>query len=177
MATISGTTLTYGSGASQTAGGGKVIRYGYGEYNTRTSLPNANNYIFWDACTINRQRSDSDFHVVALMPGHDWHSFPYGGTFVEIKDVSGNKYRSYKGSQYLCCGEGGSQEIVMKVDWTFRDSAIASTTGNWTVHFGYQSYNGGNNKWCNIWNPNASDDGRGYQKSSTCFVEEIIYGD
>ena len=77
----------------------------------------------------------------------------------------------------MCCGEGGSQEITFKVDWTFRDSAIASTTGNWTVHFGWESNDGTNYKWCHVWNPSASDDGRGYQKSSTCFVEEIIYGD
>ena len=174
--TISGTTLTYGSGTSQTAGGGKVISYGYGEYNTRTSLPDQNNYIFWDAATINRKRADSDFHVVALMPGHNWNSFPFGGCFVEVKDASGNKYRSYYGAQYLPCGEGANQEVTFKVDWTFRDSVLNNNTGNWTVHFGYQSNDGGNNRWAVIWNPNASDDGRGYQKSSTCFVEEIIYG-
>ena len=176
MAQISGTTLTYGSGATQQAGGGKVIQYAYGEYAVRTSIPVANNYIFWNGPTIQRQRADSDLHVVALLPGHDRYSYPYGGVFVELEDSSGNKYRSYKGAQYIACHEGGSQEVVMKVDWTFRDSAISNNTGGFIVRFGYQAVDGTNNRWCNIWNPSASDDNRGYQKSSTCFVEEIIYG-
>ena len=46
MAQITGTSLIYGSGASQSAGGGKVIQYGYGENNTRTSLSTNNNYIY-----------------------------------------------------------------------------------------------------------------------------------
>ena len=95
MAQITGTSLIYGSGASQSAGGGKVIQYGYGEYAVRTSLPVDNNYIFWNGPTIQRQSADSDFHVVALMPGHAWNSFPFCGMFVEMKDSSNNKYRSY----------------------------------------------------------------------------------
>ncbi len=176
MATISGTTLTYGNGSTQQVGGGKVIQYAYGEYNVRTSFPDANNYIFWNACTIQRQRADSDLHVVALLPGHDRYSYPFGGTFVEVEDSSGNTYRSYKGSQYMPCLEGASQEVIMKVDWTFRDSVLSNNTGGFIVKFGWQAINGSNNRWCQIWNPNASDDNRGYQKSSTCFVEEIIYG-
>lgn len=176
MAIISGTTLTYGSGATQQAGGGKVIQYGYGEYAVRTSLPDGNNYIYWSAATINRQRSDSDFHVVSTQPGHNYYSYPYGGCFVEIQDPSGNNYRSYKGVQYIVCYESGNQEIVLRADWTFRANVISSNTGSWEVRFGYQSINGGNNKWAQIWNPNANDDGRGYQKSSTCFIEEIVYG-
>ena len=176
MSTISGTTLTYGNGSTQQVGGGKVIQYAYGEYNVRTSFPDANNYIFWNACTIQRQRADSDLHVVALLPGHDRYSYPFGGTFVEVEDSSGNTYRSYKGSQYMPCLEGASQEVIMKVDWTFRDSVLSNNTGGFIVKFGWQAINGSNNRWCQIWNPNASDDNRGYQKSSTCFVEEIIYG-
>ncbi len=176
MATISGTTLTYGNGSTQQVGGGKVIQYAYGEYNVRTSFPDANNYIFWNACTIQRQRADSDLHVVALLPGHDRYSYPFGGTFVEVEDSSGNTYRSYKGSQYMPCLEGASQEVIMKVDWTFRDSVLSNNTGGFIVKFGWQAINGSNNRWCQIWNPNASDDNRGYQKSSTCSVEEMIYG-
>ena len=176
MAQISGTTLTFGNGSTQQAGGGKVIQYAYGEYATRTSFPDANNYLFWTACTIQRQRADSDLHVVALLPGHNRYSYPFGGTFVEVEDPSGNKYRSYKGSQYICCHEGDNQEIVMKVDWTFRDSVLSNNTGGFVVRFGWQAINGTNNKWAQILNPNASDDNRGYQKSSTSFVEEIIYG-
>ena len=175
--TISGTTLTFGNGSTQQAGGGKVISYGYGEYSTRTSFPDQNNYIYWDAATINRTRADSDIHVKSMQQGHQKYSYPFGGTFVEIKDPSGNKYRSYMGSHYEPCRENDQQEVIYQCDWTFRDSAISNATGNWTVHFGWQSINGTNNKWCRIWNPNNNDDGRGYQKSSVCFVEEIIWGD
>ncbi len=174
--TISGTSLTYGSGVSQTAGGGKVISYAYGEYCTRTSFPNSNNYIYWDACTINRKNAGSDIRVKSLQAGCQKNSYPFGGTFVEIKDSSNNKYRSYKGSAYEPCRENNSQELVYLCDWTFRDADISNLTGNWTVHFGWQSINGQNARWANIWNPNVTDDGRGYQKCSTCFVEEILYG-
>ena len=175
--TISGTTLTYGNGSTQQAGGGKVISYAYGEYATRTTFPDQNNYIYWDACTINRKNADSDIRIKSMQQGHNKHSYPFGGTFVEIKDSSNNKYRSYYGSHYEPCREGGNQEIIYVCDWTFRQADINNSTGNWTVHFGWQSINGSNNRWAHIWNPNASDDGRGYQKSSTCFVEEIIWGD
>lgn len=177
MAQLTGTSLVYGSGASQTAGGGKVIRYAYGEYCVRTSLSINNNHIFWQAVNLNRQRNDTDIHVKALMAGHNKYSYPYGGTFVELKDPSNNLYRSYTGSAYEPCREGGNQEIVMYVDYTFRDSAISNATGNWTIQFGYQSSNGSNNRWAEIWNPSNSDDGRGWQKCSTVFVEEIKYGD
>ena len=177
MAQLTGTSLVYGSGASQTAGGGKVIRYAYGEYCTRTSLSVSNNHIFWQAATLNRQRSDTDIHVKALMAGHNKYSYPFGGTFVELKDPSNNLYRSYIGSAYEPCREGGGQEIVMYVDYTFRDSAISNATGNWVIQFGYQAIDGTNNRWAEIWNPSGSDDGRGWQKCSTCFVEEIMYGD
>lgn len=174
--TISGTTLTYGNGSTQQAGGGKVIQYGYGEYAVRTSLPVDNNYIFWNGPTIQRQRADSDLHVVALLPGYGHYSYPYGGVFVEMRSPANVRYRSYKGAQYIPCLENGTCEVAMKVDWTFRDSVLNNETGGWLVSFGYQAADGTSNRWCNIWNPNASDDNRGYQKSSTCFVEEIIYG-
>ena len=174
--TISGTTLTYGNGSTQQAGGGKVIQYGYGEYAVRTSLPVANNYIFWNGPTIQRQKTNSDFHVVALLPGYARYSYPFGGVFVEMRSPANVRYRSYEGAQYIPCLENDTCEVVMKVDWTFRESVLNNETGGWLVSFGYQAVDGTNNRWCNIWNPNASDDNRGYQKSSTCFVEEIIYG-
>ena len=177
MATISGTTLTYGSGATQQAGGGKVIAYAYGEYGTRTTFPSTNNYVYWQAATLNRKSANSDIRVKSMQQGHDKASYPFGGTFVEIQDPSGNKYRSYKGSHYEPCREGGNQEVIYVCDWTFRNANISSSTGNWVIQFGWQSADGTNNRWARIWNPNASDDGRGYQKTSTVFVEEIIWGD
>ena len=176
--TISGTTLTYGNGTTQGSGGGRVIQYGYGENNTRTSLSTNNNYIYWGtAAQLQRQRSDSCLRIKAMMPGHEKYSYPYGGTFVEVEDPNGTRFRSYVGSVYEPCRESSNMEIILLVEKTFLAADLNSNTGTWKVHFGYQSNNGSNNRWAAIWNPNNNDDGRAFQKGSTCFVEEIVYGD
>lgn len=178
-ASISGTTLTYGNGETQTTAGGKIINYGFAKYSVRTTLPNAGSseYTFWNAASCTRSKTNSYIRGVGLLPGHGYNSYPYGGVFISLVNVgTGARLTRWVGAMYQPNLEGSAQEIMMYCDYTWTDTEIGAATGTFRLDFGYWASNGSDNRWAVIWNPNASDDGRGSQKGSTSFIEEIIYG-
>jgi hypothetical protein len=178
MATIGGTTLNYGSTGTQTSAGGKIINYGFAKYDTRTSLPVAGSseYTFWNAASMTRSLSTSHIRAVAMLPGHGYYSYPYGGCFCALVRPDNSRLNKWYGTMYQPNLEGGAQEIMWYTDYTFIPSEIGTQTGTYRLDFGYWSSNGSDNRWANIWNPNASDDSRGYQKGSVSFIEEIVFG-
>ena len=179
MATsISGTTLTYPSGSTQTTGGGKVINYDFDEYSVRTSLPTSANTYFWTPnISLTRSSSTSYIHIEAQMTGHGNYSYPMNGTFHELIRPDNSRVRVWHGCLYQPNLESGAQEIIFLSDYVFTPSEIGTQTGTYGIAFGWDVNDGsGGHRWCNIWNPNSNDDGRAAQTGSTCFMSEVIYG-
>lgn len=176
--TISGTQLTFGNGQSQSTAGGKILNYGFAKYSTRTSLPvdGSNEYTFWNGASMTRSKTDSYIRGTAMLPGHGYYSYPYGGCFCALVRPDGSRINRWTGTLYQPNLEGASQEIIFFTDYTWSASDIGTQTGTYRLDFGYWSVNGSNNRWANIWNPSNSDDSRGYQKGSVSFIEEIAYG-
>jgi hypothetical protein len=177
MASINGTTLTYGNSQTQTTAGGKIINYGFAKYSVRSTMPNAGSseYTFWNGASMNRSRTDSYIRATAMLPGHGYNSFPYGGCFCALVRPDGSRLNRWTGTLYQPNLEGGAQEILWFTDYTWSSSDIGTQTGTYRLDFGMWSNNGSDNRWCVTWNPNASDDSRGFQKGSVSFIEEIAY--
>jgi len=176
--TISGTQVTYPSGAVQTTSGGKVINYGFAEYSTRTSLPTSADYIFWsNGGLMTRSSSTSYIHVEAQMTGHGRYSYPMNATFCELIRPDNSRVRTWKGNIYQPNLENGGVEVILLTDYMFTPAEIGTQTGSYGIAFGWDvADNGGGNRWCNIWNPDSNDDNRAAQTGSTCFMSEVIYG-
>jgi len=178
MASISGTTLTYGSNQTQTTAGGKIVNYGFAKYSTRTSLPvtGSSEYTMWNGASMTRSLSNSYIRGTGMLPGNGRYSYPYGGCFCALVRPDGSRLTRWVGTLYQPCLEGDNQEVIWHTDYTWSASDIGTQTGTYRLDFGYWSINNSDNRWANIWNPNASDDSRGYQKGSVSFIEEIAYG-
>ena len=178
MASISGTTLTYGSGAAQTTAGGKILNYGFAKYSVRTGLPvtGSSEYTFWSGASMTRSKSDSYIRGTAMLPGHGRYSYPYGGCFCALVRPDATRITRWTGTLYQPNLEGDGQTVIWFTDYTWSASDIGTQTGTYRLDFGMWSNNGSDNRWANIWNPSSSDDSRGYQKGSVSFIEEIAYG-
>lgn len=177
MATISGTTLTFGNGQTQSAAGGRVISYGYSKYSTRQGGIGGNsNYVQWNGASMTRKRTDTYIRATAMLPGHGRYNYPLGACFCQLVRPDGTTLRRWHGTLHQPVLEGDGQEVIWFTDYTWSASDIGTQVGTYRLDFGANTINGDECKWANIWNPNSSDDGRGCQKGSVSFIEEIYYG-
>jgi len=181
--TVSGTQITFPNGTTQISGTPTVIGWQYGEDSTRrsangsVSAGTAGFLSNWTAHTYTRKRTDSAFHISGMMAGHNRYSYPYWATALRITRPDSTQFIHYIGTHYNQCAESESVEVTYWADCYISAATLGASTGVFTVQYG-NSYGsgGGTDGWCEIMNPNNSDDNRGYQQGSTSFLEEIIYG-
>jgi hypothetical protein len=169
MAIILGATgITFSDGTVQT-GVDRIVNVTISENNSRNSLSIANQ-VLWSH-TFNRVLTNSDIRVTAHMPGTGPYCYPFYGNYCELVNPSGTTYRSYTGANYIHSNPG--YEVNFYVDYMWRAAELSSTSGSWTIRYGWETSGGGGGcRIFNVWNYNISDDSRAYQQGSTSVVKE-----
>ena len=184
MATsVSGTQITFPNGTTQISGTPTVIGWQYNEDSTRRSANGAvstgtGGFLSnWTAHSYTRKRTDSAFHISGVMPGHNRYSYPYWATGLRITRPDGTQFITTRFVNYSQCAESEAVEVTYWAEVYISAADLGSSTGTFTVEYGNSRGAGsGTDGWCEIMNPNASDDDRAFQQGSTSFLEEIIYG-
>ena len=173
--------IYYGDGSNSNSG--RVIKvsyadssaYGRTSVNTTSSGGEGGQRTLWTALTHSKVSSTSHLRCQMHITGHGKYSYPYYGTGVRA-DYTGGNYTTFEGSNYSIGAYIGGGQVLWLIDYTFTPSNLNSQTGNVTFKAIFRSNpsQGGNDRPFNIWNPNASDDNRGFQKQSVCIVTEFV---
>ena len=172
-----GNGLEYGSAAA-------TIKLDERYYGTRTSVSShgANNtyYELWEPFTSGspfvKTRADTHLHVEALLIGHGKHSYPFYGLNFRIRNTTGSSVDiiEREGVGYII----GDYHASGSIHWYTNNILTPAQCGNQAASFrlghGWQSSDGNNAQPFVIWNPNKSDDSRGYQKYSWSRITELL---
>ena len=172
--------IYYGDGSNSNSG--RIIKISYADSSAygRTSVSgtgstgSAGQRTLWTALTHNKLSATSHLRCQMHIAGHSKHSYPFYGTGVKAEWTGGGVYTTFEGSSYSIGAYIGSGSVLWLIDYTFTPSNLSNQTGNITFKAIYQSANSTNDKPFGIWNPNANDDGRGYQKQSVCIITEFV---
>lgn len=171
--------IYYGDGSNSNSG--RVIKVSYADSSAygRTTISNttgggeSHQQVLWTALTHSKVSSTSHLRCQMHITGHGKYSYPYYGTGVRA-DYNGGNYTTFLGSNYSIGAYIGDGQVLWLIDYTFTPSNLNNQTGNVTFKALYRSVGGGSDKPFRIWNPNNSDDNRGYQKQSVCIVTEFV---
>ena len=173
--------IYYGDGSNSNSG--RIIKISYADSSAygRTSISGtggageSNQITLWTALTHNKLSATSHLRCQMHIAGHSKHSYPFYGTGVRA-EWSGGNYTTFQGSSYSIGAYISSGSVLWLIDYTFTPSNLSNQTGNIGIKAIYRTNpsQGGNDRPFNIWNPNASDDNRGFQKQSTCIVTEFV---
>ena len=170
--------IYYGDGTNSNSG--RVLGQKTSSNSTRTSMiGNSNNQDvdMWNMLTYNKLSSTSTIIVSAHITIHHDYSYPFYGTFCKATWNSGaGVYRNRSGCNYTIGQYASStnNQVIWKILTFFTAANLSNQTGNITFYASYTATSGQTgNKPALYWNPNATDDGRGFQKGSTCNVFEV----
>tara|TARA_Y100001970_G_C14248317_1_gene869902 strand:- start:319 stop:1074 length:756 start_codon:yes stop_codon:yes gene_type:complete len=127
--------------------------------NTRTSLPNQANHVWWSVS--HTKTSSTSFLFVqgqATMQGSYSDQI---GEYVEYNSV-----KNYSGIRHNMYGDGVS------TDWnSYHANNLAA--GTYDLKLGWSVANSSSQRPADMWNPNASDDARDHQTGTEMIVWEI----
>jgi len=127
--------------------------------NTRTSLPNQANHVWWSV-SHTKASSTSFLWVEGLAPMQGGMS-DQCGEYVEYNSV-----KNYFGIRHAMYGDG--------VDTTwFGYHANNLAAGTYDLKLGWSTQNGTSQRPAGYWNPNSTDDGRDHQTGTEMIVWEI----
>jgi hypothetical protein len=173
--------IYYGDGSNSNSG--RIIKisyadssaYGRTSINATSSGGEGGQRTLWTALTHSKVSASSSLRVQMHITGGVKYSYPYYGTGVRA-EWSGGNYTTFHGSNYSIGAYIGNGQVLWLIDYTFTPSNLSNQTGNIGIKAIYRTNpsQGGNDRPFNIWNPNASDDNRGFQKQSTCIVTEFV---
>lgn len=168
--------IYYGDGTNSNSS--RVLGQKHSSNQTRSSLvgnPNNQDVDLWNMLTYSKISSTSTIIVQAHITIHHDYSYPFYGTFCKATWNSGaGVYRNRSGCNYSMGKYSDSNQVVWKILTFFTAANLSNQTGNITFYASYTSTSGtSNNKPGLIFNPDANDDQRGFQKASTCNVYEV----
>ena len=157
---------------------GKTIQVRKATYAVRTTMPTSST-AYWAWTPFNtgnyfvKQKADTHLRVQAVMPGHGKHSYP--GYFMKMKMTNPNSgtIETYEGCRYYHGGYYTNNDIHAEFDRIWTPTELGNLTGNFMCDLGWHSTDGSSIRPYNVWNPNASDDGRGAQQVSYCVITEF----
>ena len=157
---------------------GKTIQVQKAVYAIRTTLPTTTS-TYWAWTPFNsgnyfvKQKADTHLRVQAVMPGHGKHSYP--GYFMKMKmtNPGGGTIETYEGCRYYHGGYYAANDIHAEFDRIWTPAELGNGAGNFQCDLGWHSIDGSANRPFNVWNPNATDDARGGQQVSFCYITEF----
>ena len=168
--------IYYGDGSNSNTG--RILGQKHSFNQTRSSMngnPNNQEVDLWNMLTYSKISSTSTIIVSAHITMHHDYSYPYYGTHCKATWNSGaGVYRNRSGCNYSIGKYADSNQVIWKILTFFTAANLSNQTGNITFYASYTATSGQtNNKPGMIFNPNANDDNRGFQKASTCNVYEV----
>ena len=168
--------IYYGDGSNSNSG--RILGQKHSFNQSRSSMngnPNNQDVDLWNMLTYSKISSTSTMIVQAHITMHHDYSYPFYGTFCKATWNSGaGVYRNRSGCNYSIGKYADSNQVIWKILTFFTAANLSNQTGNITFYASYTATSGQtNNKPGLIFNPNASDDNRGFQKASTCNVYEV----
>ena len=158
--------------------GGKTIQVQKAVYSTRTTLPTTTS-TYWAWTPFNtsnyfvKQKTDTHLRVQAYLPGAQKHSYP--GFFMKMKmtNPAGGAIETYEGCRYHHGGYYVSTDVHADFDRIWTPAELGGGAGNYQCDLGWKSTDGSALRPFNVWNPNATDDARGGQQVSYCYITEF----
>jgi|TARA_B100000131_G_scaffold229641_1_gene221408 hypothetical protein len=174
----SGNGLEYGTA-------GATIKVEERTNGTRTAVNSggANNayYELWESFTTAspfvKTRADTHLHVEALLIGHSKSSYPFFGTNFRIRNTTGSTsvdITEREGVGYII----GAYVNTGGVHWYTNNILTPAQCGNQAASFrlghGWSVANGQSARPFQTWNPNNSDESRGYQQYSWARITELL---
>ena len=168
--------IYYGDGSNSNSG--RVLGQKHSFNQSRSSMngnPNNQDVDLWNMLTYSKISSTSTMIVQAHITMHHDYSYPYYGTLCKATWNSGaGVYRNRSGCNYSLGKYADSNQVIWRILTFFTAANLSNQTGNITFYASYTATSGQTgNKPGLIFNPNASDDNRGFQKASTCNVYEV----
>ena len=155
-----------------------VVGFAHNRYTQRRSGIGDSDQVLWNrAVTINKRYKDTHLHFTAVIPGHGKHCYPFFGTYGQVTTPTGQTHKRFDCSHYWSGVYTTSNDIHWQIDLVMTPAECFYQTGNFYLDCGWQNSNGGGCRPFNVWNPNNSDDSRGYQKGSTADVTELYLGE
>ena len=172
-----GNGLEYGSAAA-------TIKLDERYYGTRTSVSShgANNtyYELWEPFTSGspfvKTRADTHLHVEALLIGHGKNSYPWYGLNFRIRNTTGSSVDRIerKGVGYILSAFVAGGSIHWYTNTILTPAQLGNQAASFRLGHGWSCVNSSNARPFNVWNPNVSDDNRGYQKYSWSRITELL---
>jgi len=126
------------------------------------------------AVTINKKYKDTHLHFQVTLLGHGKHSYPFYGTSGCVTLPAGQTHLRYDCSHYLIGSYQAAGYIQWEIDLIMTPAECQYQTGSFFIDAGWSTANASTNRPFTMWNPNSSDDPRGFQKSSTAHVTELF---
>ena len=168
--------IYYGDGSNSNSG--RILGQKHSFNQSRSSMngnPNNQDVDLWNMLTYSKISSTSTMIVQAHITMHHDYSYPYYGTHCKATWNSGaGVYRNRSGCNYSIGKYADSNQVIWKILTFFTAANLSNQTGNITFYASYTATSGQTNNTPGlIFNPNASDDNRGFQKASTCNVYEV----
>ena len=162
--------IYYGTGDSSTRILGS--KYAYNATRTSVAIAYGSALTLWQPLTYNKLSSTSELHVQGMLIGHDKYSYPLYGTFTRATWSGGNQ-TMHHGTQHIIGAYIGTGSVVWSINQIWYPSELGNgVTGNITFTCEFKSSNSNAARPFEIWNPNSSDENRGYQMGSTFVVTE-----
>ena len=157
---------------------GKTVQVQKSIYAVRTTLPTTTStYWVWTPFSTGnyfvKQKTDTHLRVQAYLPGAQKHSYP--GFFMKMKmtNPSGGTNETYEGCRYYHGGYYSNNDVHGEYDRIWSPSELGNAAGNFMCDLGWHSTDGSAIRPFNVWNPNTSDDARGGQQVSYCYITEF----
>ena len=155
-----------------------IVGFNRNRYGFRTSVSNVDDVILWpDAVVINKKYSDTMLHITGLVAGHGHSSYPFYATYVEVITPGGTTVRHHEGSWYQYTTTGANEAIHWFIDSVFTTNECNGEIGTFRFQLGWDHKNNTTGKPFTIWNPNNTDDGRGWQQYSFANAYELYGGE
>ena len=157
-----------------------VVTYVRNRNGKRTTMSTTGAAHVWpNAIVINRKYSDTSILVQGQLIGHDKHSYPAYFLYGQLICPNGTSLKRYEGNWY-----GGNyaanQSIMWSVDMLFNSGELQGEIGDFKFNCGWDHVEGSVGRPFVTWNPNASDDTRGWQQHSVMnaweLYERSMYG-
>jgi len=154
------------SGGAITAPG-RIVNITRWQNSTRTAISAATSYTIWSPGNVNKLIANSKLIIMGQMPfkqavdGEVGAWWQIGSSGIRRDGIV------HTGSAY------GTNDVGMKYAWHIKCSYTTSATGNLAVSIGWTTANSSSKSPGNIWNPNASDDGRSQQHTSDLMIIEV----
>lgn len=162
--------IVFPDGSDTASGSDVLLKVTYAENSSRQSA-NSCNDCYWWSVGFTRTSGASDIRITGLTHGQNNYCYPYYGTKIRLTAPNGTNYTSDGGTHYLHTQyDNGNVPLWTEKLWPA--SAINSQTGTWTVRFGWGHTGSGNCRPFEMINYNSNEDGRAYQRGSSCIIRE-----